>query len=72
MYTRYKVTIAKRKALTATYEHATTEGLLEAVFSFVRAPNVATQRRSKHASARIEELCFLRGPCRGIIYEGRI
>jgi hypothetical protein len=25
------------------------------------------QRRGKHASTTIEELCFLRGPCRGVI-----
>jgi hypothetical protein len=25
------------------------------------------QRRSKHVSSTIERLCFLRGPCRGVI-----
>jgi hypothetical protein len=36
-------------------------------FSVVRAAIVATQRRGKHTSKRTEELCFQRGPCRGVI-----
>jgi hypothetical protein len=51
----------------ATNQHATAEELLEAVFSVVGAANVATQWRSRHASTSIEELCFLRGPCRRVI-----
>jgi hypothetical protein len=34
----------------ATNQQATTEELLEAVFSVVRAMTVATQRRGKHVS----------------------
>jgi hypothetical protein len=33
----------------------------------VRAATVAMQRRGKHTSTTIERLCFLRGPCRGVI-----
>jgi hypothetical protein len=33
----------------------------------VRAATVATQRSGKHASTTIEGLCFLLGPCRGVI-----
>jgi hypothetical protein len=47
------------------------------VFSVVRAVVVATQRCGKHTStatspeATMEELCFLRGPCREGISETR-
>jgi hypothetical protein len=41
--------------------------LLEAVFSVVCTAIIATQQHGKHASATIEELCFLHGPCHGII-----
>jgi hypothetical protein len=40
----------------ATKQHATTEELLEKVFSAFRAATVATQRRSKQAATTIEEL----------------
>jgi hypothetical protein len=40
---------------------------LEAVFSVVRSATVAAQLRGKHASKTIEELCYLRGPCRRVI-----
>jgi hypothetical protein len=33
----------------------------------VRAATVAMQRCGNHASTTIEDLCFLRGPCRGFI-----
>jgi hypothetical protein len=54
-------------------QHATTEELLETVFSVVRAAAVATQRRGKHISAATnpdavtEELCCL-DPCREVIW----
>jgi hypothetical protein len=38
----------------ATNQHATTEELLEAVFSVVHAATVATQQRGKHASTTEE------------------
>jgi hypothetical protein len=38
-------------ATTATNEHATTEELLEAVFSVIRNVAVALQKRGKHVSA---------------------
>jgi hypothetical protein len=38
----------------ATNKHATTEEMLEGVFSVVRAATVATQRRRKHVSITIE------------------
>jgi hypothetical protein len=41
---------------TAMKQHATTEELLGAVFSVVPAMTVATQWRSKHASAATVEL----------------
>jgi hypothetical protein len=47
--------------------NTTTDELLEAVFSVVRAPIVATQRRGKHDCATVEALCYLRGPCRRVI-----
>jgi hypothetical protein len=37
------------------------------VFFVNRVGTVAMQRRGKHASSTIERLCFLRGPCRGVI-----
>jgi hypothetical protein len=37
-------------------QHATTDELLEEVFSVARAVSVATQRRGKHVSAAIVEL----------------
>jgi hypothetical protein len=37
------------------------------VFSVVRAATVAMQRRYKHTSTTIEGLCFLHGPCQGVI-----
>jgi hypothetical protein len=37
------------------------------VFPAVRATTIATQRHGKHAPATIEELCFLHGPCKGVI-----
>jgi hypothetical protein len=37
------------------------------VFYVVRVATVAMQRRGKQASAKIEALCFLRGPCRWVI-----
>jgi glucose-6-phosphate dehydrogenase assembly protein OpcA len=39
----------------------------EMVLSVARAATVAVQRLGKHASKTIEELCFLRGPCREVI-----
>jgi hypothetical protein len=57
----------------ATNKHATTEELLEAVFSVTRAEATVTQRRGKHISAAtlktttVEDLCFLRGPRQGVI-----
>jgi hypothetical protein len=59
--------IAHKQVPTATSQQATTQELLEAVSSVVRAANVATQPCGKHASITIEELCFLRGPCRWVI-----
>jgi hypothetical protein len=52
----------RKEVLTATNRHATTEELLETMFSVA-----ATQLLGKHASTTIEELCFLRGPCRDVI-----
>jgi hypothetical protein len=52
----------------ATNQHATTEELLEAVFSVVRSAAVATQRRSKHvfsATVELQQRCFLRSSCQG-------
>jgi hypothetical protein len=46
------------------------------MFSVVRAAAVTTQRYGKHLSAAtnpdttIEELCFIRGPCRDVISKG--
>jgi hypothetical protein len=37
------------------------------VFYVVCAAPVAMQRCCKHASTTVEGLCFLRGPCRGVI-----
>jgi hypothetical protein len=48
--------IANRQVPTATNQHATTEELLEAVFSVDRAAAVAAQRRGKHVSATTDEL----------------
>jgi hypothetical protein len=65
---------------TAANHHATTEELLETVFSVIRAAAVATQPRGKHIYAAtnpdktIEELCLL-CPCKGVIrrtIEGRV
>jgi hypothetical protein len=47
------------------------------VFSVVRATAIAMQRRGKHISAAMnphttmEELCFLRGPCRDVTGKGQ-
>jgi hypothetical protein len=51
----------------ATIQHATMEELLEVVFSVVCAMIVTTEWHGKHASTTIEELCFLHGPCQGVI-----
>jgi hypothetical protein len=48
-------------------QHATTEELLEAVFSVVRAATIGMQWHGKHASTTTEELCFLHGLCRDVI-----
>jgi hypothetical protein len=42
-----------------------TQQLKNGVFYVVRAATIAMQRRGEQASITIEELCFLRGPCRG-------
>jgi hypothetical protein len=47
---------ANKQVPTAMNQHATTEELLEAVFSVVMAMTVAMQLRSKHASAATVEL----------------
>jgi hypothetical protein len=44
-------------------QHATTEELLEAVFSVACATIIAMQWHAKHTSTTIEELCFLCSPC---------
>jgi hypothetical protein len=47
---------------TVTNQHATTEELLEMLFSVARTMSTATQQHGKHTSATIEELCFLHSP----------
>jgi hypothetical protein len=57
--------IANKQVPMATNQHATTEELLEEVFSVESAEAIAMQRRRKHVSVAtnqdttIEELCFL-------------
>jgi hypothetical protein len=56
-------------AATNTHSRTNTHETMEerGVFYVARAATVAMHRRSKHASTATEGLCFLRGPCRGII-----
>jgi hypothetical protein len=50
----------------ATNRYATTEELLEAVFSVVRPVTAVTQRRV-NTPLQQQKSCFLRGPCRRVI-----